>query len=65
MEPNLRVSRIRQERRRSLKALVLVAPALLFILAGFIVPSALTLYKGVENNEFSRALPRANNAIRQ
>ena len=65
METNLKVSLLRQERLRNLKALMLVVPALAFILAAFIVPIALTLYKGVENNELSRALPRANDAIRQ
>ena len=65
MQPDLRVSLIRQQRIRDAKALLLVAPAFLFILAGFIVPMALTLYKGVENSELSRALPRVHDAVRQ
>jgi len=64
-QPDLKVALNRQQRLRNVKALLLVAPALLFILAGFIVPIALTLYKAVENSELSRALPRVHDAIWQ
>ena len=65
MEHDLRAALVRQRRVRDVKALLLVAPAFLFILGGFIVPMALTLYKGVENSELSRALPHVQDAIRQ
>jgi putative spermidine/putrescine transport system permease protein len=65
MEHDLRAALIRQRRVRDVRALLLVAPAFLFILAGFIVPIALTLYKAIDNSELSRALPHVHDAIRQ
>lgn len=65
METDLKHALVRQQRLRNLKALLLVVPALVIVVAGFVVPIALTLYKGVENNEFSRTLPRASDVIRR
>jgi len=65
MQRDLKASRLRQERGRNLRALLLVLPAFLVIFAGFVVPIALTLYRSVENSELSRALPGAHAAIRQ
>jgi len=55
----------RVERGRNLRALALVAPALLFVVLGFVVPIALTLYKGVENRELVRSMPLVTAALRQ
>lgn len=54
----------RIERVRAAKAVLLVVPALLLILLGFIVPLALTLYKSVENKELVRAMPATAAALR-
>src|SRR5262249_37685501 len=64
MKSELRLSLSRQQRLRDARSLLLVAPAFLFIVAGFILPMALTLYRGVENSELSRSLPRVHDAVR-
>lgn len=54
----LRRSLARAERRRKLRALLLVLPLLLFLLLTFIVPIAALLKRAVENPEVAHALPR-------
>ena len=54
----LRRSLARAERRRKLRALMLVLPLLVFLLLTFIVPIAALLKRAVENPEVANALPR-------
>jgi len=61
----LEASVVREDRVRRLKALLLVVPALVFVLGAFIFPIGLTLYKGVENEEIARVLPQVHHAVRQ
>ena len=61
----LRRSLARAERRRKLRALMLVLPLLVFLLLTFIVPIATLLKRAVENPEVANALPRTVAALQQ
>ena len=57
MQRELRAALKRHEQIKTFKALALISPALVFILAAFILPIGLTLYRAVDNGELRRALP--------
>ena len=61
--PSLKEKLRRAERRRKLKAVGLVTPLFLFLLATFIVPILLLLYRAVENPELRAVMPRTVEAI--
>jgi putative spermidine/putrescine transport system permease protein len=52
------------ERRRTWRALLLIAPAGLLVVACFIVPIALTLYRSVDNREVIDYLPNVSAALK-
>lgn len=54
----------RLRRRKTLRGIAFIAPALLFVALGFLLPLALTLYKSVENSEVGKSLPTFAVAIR-
>lgn len=53
----------RAERRKKLRAALLVAPLAVFLLATFILPIALLLYRSVENPEVPAMLPKTVSAL--
>ena len=53
----LKQSLARSLRRQKLRALMLIAPLLLFVLFSFIVPIASMLFRSVENNIVSNTIP--------
>src|SRR6516165_554927 len=53
----------RVERRRTVRALVLMLPALVFVGSFFLVPVVLVLVRSVENGEVARVLPETAAAI--
>lgn len=59
----LKRSLARALRRQKLRALLLIAPLLLFILVSFILPIADMLYRSVENKIVVNTLPRTVEAI--
>ncbi|MCM2253449.1 MAG: ABC transporter permease [Ramlibacter sp.] len=61
----LRRSLSRGERRRRLRAIVLTAPLLVFLLLTFLVPIAALLKRSVENPEVANALPRTVAALQK
>ena len=60
----LKVSLNRALRRQKLRALALIAPLLIFILASFVMPIADMLFRSVENQIVSDTLPRTTDAMR-
>jgi putative spermidine/putrescine transport system permease protein len=63
MDPALVVGLRRVERRRTVRALVLMLPALVFVGSFFLVPVVLVLVRSVENGEVARVLPETAAAI--
>jgi putative spermidine/putrescine transport system permease protein len=61
----LKVSLARALRRQKLRALMLIAPLLLFILLTFIAPIADMLFRSVENNIVPDTLPRTVAALKE
>jgi putative spermidine/putrescine transport system permease protein len=57
LHADLRRQLARLERHRTRNALLLMAPALVLILGGFLLPIALVLYRSVANDEVARTLP--------
>ncbi|HLB79318.1 MAG TPA: ABC transporter permease, partial [Dongiaceae bacterium] len=53
----------RVERARTAKAVLLVAPLLLFVLATFAVPIGILLFRAIDNPEIAATLPRAVAAL--
>src|SRR5947208_781834 len=53
----------RSERRHTVRMLALVAPLLLFLIVNFVVPIGLMLFRGIEDPEARRALPRTIEAL--
>jgi putative spermidine/putrescine transport system permease protein len=50
--------------RRNLLAAALIAPVLVLVLLSFLAPLGATLYRAVENREFSTALPRTTEILK-
>ncbi|RYE74872.1 MAG: ABC transporter permease, partial [Hyphomicrobiales bacterium] len=50
--------------RRNLLAAALIAPLLLLVTLSFLVPLGATLYRAVDDSEFSTALPRTASLLR-
>jgi putative spermidine/putrescine transport system permease protein len=61
----LRVSLARSLRRQKMRALLLIAPLLLFILITFVLPIADMLFRSVENRIVSETLPRTVAGLRE
>ena len=62
---SLKVKLRRAERRRKIRAAALVAPLFLFLLATFIIPILLLLYRAVDNPELLQVMPRTAEAVQQ
>jgi putative spermidine/putrescine transport system permease protein len=60
----LKTSLARALRRQKLRALMLVAPLLLFVLITFVLPIADMLFRSVENNIVQDTLPRTAEALK-
>src|SRR5919112_5834264 len=60
----LRVSLARSLRRQKMRALLLIAPLLLFILITFVMPIVDMLFRSVENHIVADTLPRTVVALR-
>jgi putative spermidine/putrescine transport system permease protein len=60
----LKVSLRRAERRNQLRSIGLVAPLLLFILASFVLPICVMMYRAVDNPEIHENLPRVTEALK-
>lgn len=63
--PGLRRALARVQRRRTLRALALTLPLLVFLLLTFLVPIGALLKRAVENPEVANALPRTVVALAQ
>lgn len=61
----LRASLARALRRQKLRALLLVAPLLIFILASFIIPIGDMLFRSVENSIVKDVLPRSTALLKE
>ena len=59
----LKSSLNRALRRQKLRALMLIAPLLIFVLVTFIAPIADMLFRSVENQIVSETLPRTTNLL--
>ena len=59
----LKKSLARALRRQKLRALMLIAPLLIFVLVSFVAPIADMLFRSVENQIVSDTLPRTTNAL--
>ncbi len=59
----LKKSLARALRRQKLRALLLIAPLLIFVLVSFVAPIADMLFRSVENQIVSETLPRTTNAL--
>ncbi len=59
----LRSSLRRAERRQKVRALALIAPLLIFVLAAFVAPIADMLFRSVENGIVPETLPRTTAAL--
>ncbi len=59
----LKASLNRALRRQKLRALMLIAPLLIFILVSFVMPIADMLFRSVENEIVSNTLPRTTTAL--
>ncbi|MEO1200984.1 MAG: ABC transporter permease, partial [Pseudomonadota bacterium] len=59
----LKLSLARSLRRQKLRALMLVAPLLLFILISFVAPIGDMLFRSVENQLVPETLPRTTEAL--
>jgi putative spermidine/putrescine transport system permease protein len=59
----LKAELARTERRHTMRMLALVAPLLLFLIVNFVVPIGLMLFRGIEDPEARRALPRTIEAL--
>jgi putative spermidine/putrescine transport system permease protein len=62
--PSLKSRVRRAEQPAKLRAILLVAPLLLFLLVNFVAPIAATLLRSVQEPELDRVLPRTAAAIR-
>ncbi len=62
---SLKVKLRRVDRRRKIRAAALVAPLFLFLLATFIIPILLLLYRAVDNPELLQVMPRTAEAVHQ
>ena len=59
----LKASLNRALRRQKMRALMLIAPLLIFILVSFVMPIADMLFRSVENQIVSETLPRTVTAL--
>lgn len=56
---------VRGMSRRNLMAALLIAPVLLLVALSFLLPLGATLYRAVEDSEFSAALPKTADLLRR